>query len=123
MSKVPDTTDAPTSQGACPECLRHSWLLAQLSPRLGYHARDHSRLLALLALDDEELIQAIGGQSPARAARAICALQTGVGALEPRRARRSAAIARATRAGLPRHTIGRRGCCTWRAARPGACKR
>ncbi len=62
MSKVPDTTDAPTSQGACPECLRHSWLLAQLSPRLGYHARDHSRLLALLALEDDQLIQAIGGR-------------------------------------------------------------
>jgi DNA processing protein len=61
MSQAPDTTGAPTPQGACLECLRHSWLLAQLSSRLGYHSRDRSRLLALLALEDEQLIQAIGG--------------------------------------------------------------
>lgn len=57
-----DTTGAPTPQGACLECLRHSWLLALLSIRLGYHARDRVRLLALLALGDEQLIQAIGGR-------------------------------------------------------------
>ena len=44
------------------ECLRHSWLLALLSTRLGYQARDRSRLLALLSLNDEHLIQAIGGR-------------------------------------------------------------
>ncbi len=58
----PDTTGEPTPQGACVECLRHSWLLALLSTRLGYHARDRVRLLALLALGDEQLIQAIGGR-------------------------------------------------------------
>jgi DNA processing protein len=58
----PDTTGAPTPQGACVECLRHSWLLALLSTRLGYHARDRVRLLALLALGDEQLVQAIGGR-------------------------------------------------------------
>jgi DNA processing protein len=47
---------------ACGECLRHSWLLAMLSARLSYHARDQRRLLALLALGDEELIQAIAGR-------------------------------------------------------------
>jgi DNA processing protein len=62
MSEAPDTTGAPTQRGACSECLRHSWLLAQLSSRLGYHARDRGRLLALLALEDEQLIQAIGGR-------------------------------------------------------------
>jgi DNA processing protein len=63
MSGAPDTTTGvPTPRDACPECLRHSWLLAQLSSRLGYHARDRSRLLALLALEDEQLIQAIGGR-------------------------------------------------------------
>ena len=62
MSEAPDTTGAPAPQSACPECLRHSWLLAQLSSRLGYHARDRGRLLALLALEDEQLIQAIGGR-------------------------------------------------------------
>ncbi len=58
----PDTTGKPTSQGACLECLRHSWLLALLSTRLGYLARDPVRLLALLTLGDEQLIQAIAGR-------------------------------------------------------------
>jgi DNA processing protein len=58
----PETASAPAQQRACLECMRHSWLLAQLSARLDYHARDRDRLLALLALDDEQLIQAIGGR-------------------------------------------------------------
>jgi DNA processing protein len=57
-----DTPDTPNATGACVECLRHSWLLALLSTRLGYQARDRVRLLALLALGDEQLIQAIGGR-------------------------------------------------------------
>lgn len=48
--------------GACEQCLRRSWLLAVLSTRLAYQARDRGRLLALLALGDEELVQAIGGR-------------------------------------------------------------
>jgi DNA processing protein len=55
-------TDGRDTSRACGECLRHSWLLAMLSGRLSYHARDRRRLLALLALGDEELIQAIGGR-------------------------------------------------------------
>lgn len=46
---------------ACGDCLRRSWLLAIVSARLAYQARDRRRLLALLALGDEELIQAVGG--------------------------------------------------------------
>jgi DNA processing protein len=46
---------------ACEKCLRRSWLLAMLSARLGYQARDRGRLLELLALGDEDLVQAIGG--------------------------------------------------------------
>jgi DNA processing protein len=57
-----DTPHTPNATGACVECLRHSWLLALLSARLGYNARDRVRLLALLALGDEQLIQAIGGR-------------------------------------------------------------
>ncbi len=52
----------PDTSRACADCLRRSWLLAMLSARLSYHARDRRRLLALLALGDEELIQAIGGR-------------------------------------------------------------
>jgi DNA processing protein len=48
--------------GACEECLRRSWLLAVLSARLAYRARDPGRLLELLALGDEDLVQAIGGR-------------------------------------------------------------
>jgi DNA processing protein len=47
---------------ACNDCLRRSWLLAVLSARLAYYARDRGRLLALLALGDMELMQAIGGK-------------------------------------------------------------
>jgi DNA processing protein len=65
MTNGPDTADehdrAATGK-ACAECLRRSWLLAMLSARLSYHARDRGRLLALLALGDEELIHAIGGR-------------------------------------------------------------
>jgi DNA processing protein len=55
-------SDGHDTSRACGECLRHSWLLAMLNARLSYHARDRRRLLALLALGDEELIQAIGGR-------------------------------------------------------------
>jgi DNA processing protein len=46
---------------ACRDCLRRSWLLGVLSPRLEYRARSRERLLELLELSDEKLIQAIGG--------------------------------------------------------------
>jgi DNA processing protein len=47
---------------ACEDCLRRSWLLGQLSHLLEYQARDRQRLLALLGLNDGELIQAIAGR-------------------------------------------------------------
>jgi hypothetical protein len=45
---------------ACPKCLRRSWLLGALAKQLRYRGRDPERLLDLLALADEELIQAVG---------------------------------------------------------------
>jgi DNA processing protein len=48
--------------GACPTCMRRSWLLAELSAPLDYCARDRDRLLALLGLADEQLIEAVGGR-------------------------------------------------------------
>ncbi len=57
-----DAQDEHDTIEACQACLRRSWLLAVLSTRLAYHARDRGRLLALLALGDEELVQAIGGR-------------------------------------------------------------
>jgi DNA processing protein len=47
---------------ACLTCLRHAWLLEQLSARLAYRASEPERLLQALALDDEQLIQALGGR-------------------------------------------------------------
>jgi DNA processing protein len=47
--------------GACASCVRHSWLLAQLSGPLECCARDRGRLLELLALADAELVKAVGG--------------------------------------------------------------
>jgi len=52
----------PDAGGACPTCMRRSWLLAQLSAPLDYCARDRDRLLALLGLADEQLIGAVGGR-------------------------------------------------------------
>jgi DNA processing protein len=47
---------------ACKDCLRRSWLLAAMSRCLEYRAHDRGRLLELLSLDDQELVQAIGGK-------------------------------------------------------------
>jgi DNA processing protein len=47
---------------ACECCLRRSWLLAELSGPLDYWAPDRSRLIELLRLEDEELLQAAAGR-------------------------------------------------------------
>lgn len=52
----------PGAPGACARCLRRSWLLSALSAPLEYCARDRGRLIALLALEDAELLQAVGGR-------------------------------------------------------------
>ncbi len=64
MSAPPRRADRPDtgSEDACPACLRRAWLLATLSARLGYRAREPERLLQALALADEELIEALGGR-------------------------------------------------------------
>ena len=43
-------------------CLRRSWLLAAVGPALDYRCRREGRLIELLALCDEELLQALGGR-------------------------------------------------------------
>ncbi len=58
MSAGPSVTDG---NGTCPECLRRSWLLSELSPLLDYHRGDADRLRELLELPDELLIDALGG--------------------------------------------------------------
>jgi DNA processing protein len=47
---------------ACDSCLRRSWLLAELSPTLDFRAGDRNRLIALLSLEDDELLEAVGGR-------------------------------------------------------------
>ncbi|MGO9489950.1 MAG: DNA-processing protein DprA [Solirubrobacteraceae bacterium] len=47
--------------GACPQCLRRAWLLGELSPLLDYHRGRRGRLAELLALSDEDLIDALAG--------------------------------------------------------------
>lgn len=54
--------DGDTLGGACAACRRRSWLLAALSGPLEYCARDRDRLLELLALEDTELLEAVGGR-------------------------------------------------------------
>jgi DNA processing protein len=47
---------------ACARCIRRSWLLGELSAVLDCNSRADGRLLGLLALEDEELIKALGGR-------------------------------------------------------------
>jgi DNA processing protein len=61
--------------GACRDCSRRAWLLGELSPLLDYRRGDRARLLALLALPDEQLIAALGG-------RRRCELERRHGAFE-----------------------------------------
>jgi DNA processing protein len=52
----------PRRMEACDSCLRRSWLLAELSPVLDFRAGDRNRLIALLSLEDDELLEAVGGR-------------------------------------------------------------
>ncbi|HEX4629198.1 MAG TPA: hypothetical protein VH137_10450, partial [Gemmatimonadales bacterium] len=52
----------PGAATACRRCLRRSWLLAELSGPLDFLARDRARLHDVLALEDEELVAAVGGR-------------------------------------------------------------
>jgi len=50
------------SRAACPACARRGWLLGVLSVRLDFRSRDEARLLELLELEDDDLIDAIAGR-------------------------------------------------------------
>jgi DNA processing protein len=52
--------------GACPSCLRRSWLLSALSVSLDYQFGNVQRLTELLALSDEHLLGALGGRRRAQ---------------------------------------------------------
>jgi DNA processing protein len=68
VSHAPNVDAAPTGEagslreGACLACVRHAWLLGELNGRLSYYRRDPERLLRLLGLADEELVQALAGK-------------------------------------------------------------
>jgi DNA processing protein len=47
---------------ACACCLRRSWLVAALGGPLDFVSRDAARLIAALALDDDDLLRALGGR-------------------------------------------------------------
>lgn len=52
-------------RSACRECLRRAWLLQRLGPLLDYAAGNPDRLGELLALPDEDLVDALGGRRAA----------------------------------------------------------
>lgn len=52
----------PAVEAACHDCLRRCWLLGELSAVLDCHGRADRRLLELLALEDGELLAALGGR-------------------------------------------------------------
>jgi DNA processing protein len=60
---------------ACADCLRRSWLLAELSAVLDCNCRADGRLLELLELEDRELIAALGGRRRAELQRGHAAFQ------------------------------------------------
>ncbi len=51
---------------ACPECVRHCRLLAELGPLLDYRTSRPQDLAELLGLGDQELIEALGGRRRAQ---------------------------------------------------------
>jgi DNA processing protein len=55
------------SEPACAACLRRSQLLATLGVSLDFACRDREKMLAVLALEDDELIRALGSRHRARA--------------------------------------------------------
>ncbi len=64
---------------ACPECLRRSWLLVRLAAHL---ERGRTRVLELLALGDEELVDAVAGRRADTVSRELVAFDA-----EPERQR------------------------------------
>lgn len=58
------------ASAACARCLRRSWLLGELSAVLDCNSRADGRLFALLMLDDDALIEALGGRRRAQLQRA-----------------------------------------------------
>ncbi|HEY2216601.1 MAG TPA: DNA-processing protein DprA, partial [Solirubrobacteraceae bacterium] len=51
-----------SSGAACASCMRRSWLLGELTAVLDRNCRNDGRLFELLALADEQLIDALGGR-------------------------------------------------------------
>jgi DNA processing protein len=54
------------AEWACEACVRRSWLLAALAPSLDYVALDRDRMMALLALEADQLIRELGGRRRAQ---------------------------------------------------------
>jgi len=65
----PARAQAQTQGSACGDCRRRSWLLGELSPILDLNCRADGRLFELLALDDCELVKALGGRRRAELQR------------------------------------------------------
>lgn len=66
------TPAAAEDEQACSVCLRRGWLLSKLSPLLDYSRGDPERLRELLALPDEQLINALAGRRRASLHGAYC---------------------------------------------------
>jgi len=62
---------------ACTPCLRRSWLLAQLAGPLDRCGRDRGRFLDVLALEEQQLLAALGGRRRAELARALARFEPG----------------------------------------------
>lgn len=74
--------DAPAE--ACGGCLRHAWLVAELSGPLHACARNPERLLATLALGADELVAALAGRRRADLAARLGQMLSPISGGEPR---------------------------------------
>jgi DNA processing protein len=68
---------ATAAGGACARCVRRAWVLAALGGPLDHLHRDPTRLIDALALEDEQLIEALGGRRRAELRAGYAALSLG----------------------------------------------
>jgi DNA processing protein len=65
---------AAVQHQACARCVRRSWLLGELGAVLDCNSRADARVFGLLRLEDEELIEALGGRRRAELHRRYAGL-------------------------------------------------
>lgn len=66
-----EEVDLAGSEGACDACLRRTWLIGRLAAHVERARHERRRIGELLALSDDDLLAAVGGERRAEIARAL----------------------------------------------------